>query len=56
MNTLKKEQISALQLKINDNNFTCRIEEWILLSHELKGIVFIHQSLSCDSPIESSYY
>ncbi|RGB26299.1 hypothetical protein C1646_770600 [Rhizophagus diaphanus] len=26
------------------------------LSHELKGIVFIRQSLSCDSPIESGYY
>src|SRR4051812_1064251 len=56
MNALKKEQIFALQLKINENDFTCRIEEWIPLSHELKGIVFIRQSLSCDSPIESGYY
>ncbi|GBC10931.2 hypothetical protein GLOIN_2v1780244 [Rhizophagus irregularis DAOM 181602=DAOM 197198] len=56
MSALKKEQISTLQLKINDNDFTCVIEEWMPPSHELKGIVFIHQSLSCDSPIESGYY
>ncbi|CAB4491166.1 unnamed protein product [Rhizophagus irregularis] len=56
MSALKKEQISTLQLKINDNDFTCGIEEWMPPSHELKGIVFIHQSLSCDSPIESGYY
>ncbi|PKC61559.1 hypothetical protein RhiirA1_444377 [Rhizophagus irregularis] len=56
MSALKKEQISTLQLKINDNDFTCGIEEWMPPSHELKGIVFIRQSLSCDSPIESGYY
>ncbi|CAB4375626.1 unnamed protein product [Rhizophagus irregularis] len=32
------------------------IYKWMPPSHELKGIVFIHQSLSCDSPIESGYY
>ncbi|EXX79204.1 hypothetical protein RirG_007980 [Rhizophagus irregularis DAOM 197198w] len=56
MSALKKEQISTLQLKINDNDFTCGIEEWMPPLHELKGIVFIRQSLSCDSPIESGYY
>ncbi|CAB4439304.1 unnamed protein product [Rhizophagus irregularis] len=56
MSALKKEQIFTLQLKINDNDFTCGIEEWMPPSHELKGIVFIRQSLSCDSPIESGYY
>ncbi|GET60495.1 hypothetical protein GLOIN_2v1773127 [Rhizophagus irregularis DAOM 181602=DAOM 197198] len=56
MSALKKEQMSTLQLKINDNDFTCGIEEWMPPSHELKGIVFIRQSLSRDSPIESGYY
>jgi hypothetical protein len=32
------------------------MEGWIPLSHELKNIIFIRQSLSCDSPIESGYY
>ncbi|PKB93648.1 hypothetical protein RhiirA5_387116, partial [Rhizophagus irregularis] len=36
MSALKKEQISTLQLKINDNDFTCGIEEWMPPSHELK--------------------
>jgi hypothetical protein len=56
MNALKKEQISVLQLKIDDTDFTCEMEGWIPLSHELKNIIFIRQSLSCDSPIESGYY
>jgi len=55
MNALTKEQLSALRIKRDDSNFTCGMEEW-MLSHELQGIIFCRQSLSCDSPIESGYY
>ncbi|CAJ0899955.1 5410_t:CDS:2, partial [Entrophospora sp. SA101] len=54
--TLIEQQISALRLKIDENNYTCGIEGWMLTSQMLQDVAFTCQSITCDSPIENGYY
>ena len=56
MKALTEQQISALRLKIDENNYTCGIEGWMLTSQMLQDVAFTHQSITCDSPIENGYY
>ncbi|CAJ0895890.1 20155_t:CDS:2, partial [Entrophospora sp. SA101] len=56
MKALTEQQISALRLKIDENNYTCGIEGWMLTSQMLQDVAFTCQSITCDSPIENGYY
>lgn len=56
MKALTEQQISALRLKIDENNYTCGIEGWMITSQMLQDVAFTRQSITCDSPIENGYY